>query len=41
MENREDILNKLAGSIANYVKGIGTEPCELKFYRLYGKMCRI
>ena len=29
MESRDDILNKIAGRITNYVHGIGTEPCDL------------
>lgn len=29
MESRDDILNTLAGRIANYVHGIETGPCEL------------
>lgn len=29
MENREDILNSIAGRITNYIHGVGTESCKL------------
>ncbi len=29
MDGRDDILNIIAGRIANYIKGIKTGPCEL------------